>query len=126
MKRALVVGSLAVVFMLPLLALLAQEKTKTEPQKTESKTTEPKTTEPKTSSKTEAKTTEPKKTEKAKAPGKPEMRIEVVQLYNPTGVAVQTGTGDVFIADSGNLRVLRYALRPKPDITDEIVGFSED
>src|SRR5207248_9651254 len=104
MKRLLLIGSVAALIVLP---LWAQEKTKTEPKKT----AEPKTTEPKT----EPKKTEPKKTEKEpakeKAPVGPTLRIEVYNLYNPAGVAVQPTTGDVFVSDSGHLRILRYALK---------------
>src|SRR5437764_14688012 len=79
MKRLLLIGSLAILLVLP---LWAQEKTKTEPKKT----AEPKTTEPKTEpKKTESKTTEPKKGEKEPSkekekPSGPQMQIEVYNL----------------------------------------------
>ena len=51
--------------------------------------------------------------------------LEVVSegLYNPCGVAVQPETGHVFVADSGNLKVVRI-VDGKPQ--DVIVDFGTD
>ena len=51
--------------------------------------------------------------------------VEVVSegLYNPCGVAVQPETGHVFVADSGNLKVVRI-VDGKPQ--DVIVDFGTD
>jgi hypothetical protein len=107
MKRFLLLCSLAASLVLP---VSAQEKTKTEPKKTD----------------------EPKKTEKepSKEPAKPKLQLEIVNLNNPCGVAVQPGKDDdVFISDSGNLRILRYSPdvpRTQDAIRQEITGFSKD
>jgi hypothetical protein len=120
MKRFLLLCSLAAWIVLP---VSAQEKTKTEEPK---KTQEPKkTTEPKKTDKEPSKEKEP-----AKTPAKPQLQLEIVNLNNPCGVAVQPLTGDVFISDSGNLRILRYDPNLKPRTRDairqEITGFSKD
>jgi hypothetical protein len=57
---------------------------------------------------------------------RPRLQVELIELYNPCGVAVQPGTGDVFIADSGHLRILRYKPQPEPTISEEIVEFPRD
>lgn len=67
-----------------------------------------------------------KKKDSAKKAEKPAVKLEVAvtSLLNPCGVAIQTETGHVFIADSGNLRVLRYEKNMTP--TEAIVGFPKD
>ncbi len=53
----------------------------------------------------------------------------VVNLLNPSGLAVQPGTGDVYIADSGASRILRYGLilnSDKHEVTEVITGFPKD
>ena len=47
-------------------------------------------------------------------------------LLNPTGVAVQPGTGHVFIADSGALRVLRVDPANAASAQSAIKGFPKD
>lgn len=87
---------------------------------------EPKQDEP---AQEEPKQEEPKQEDPSAEPAKPEVQDVIRNLYNPTGVAVQPDTGDVFIADSGNLRILRYhmvgmrmGLKPKAVVT----GFPKD
>lgn len=46
-------------------------------------------------------------------------------LNNPTGVAVQPETGDLFIADSGNAKIVRYNVKEKKS-EDVITGFTLD
>lgn len=103
------------------LALAIQAVAQDEPKQDEPKQDEPKQEEPKQE--------EPKQEDPPAEPAKPEMQEVIRNLYNPTGVAVQPDTGDVFIADSGNLRILRYhmvgmrmGLKPKAVIT----GFPKD
>jgi len=100
----------------------AQEKTKTKEPEAK-KTAKPKRTDA-------TKTEKEKETSKEKSAlaGKPQLRPEVTNLYNPCGVAIQPNTGDVFIADSGNLRILRYQanLKPRPKIAEEITDFAKD
>jgi hypothetical protein len=59
---------------------------------------------------------------------KPLLEEEVNNLYNPCGLAIQPGTGDVFIADSGHRRVLRYdpTRKKKEPISEEIIDFPKD
>lgn len=47
-------------------------------------------------------------------------------LYNPCGVAVQPGTGDVFVSDSGALKVVRCAGGKKGAAKAVITGFPQD
>ncbi len=56
------------------------------------------------------------------------MKPLVTNLNNPSGLAVQPDTGDVFISDSGNLRVLRYKPGAPRDerIATVIAGFTKD
>ncbi len=57
-----------------------------------------------------------------------EPEVLVFSLKNPTGVAVQPGTGDVFISDSAAKRILRYhaAEGKKPEADVVIKGFPQD
>ncbi len=49
----------------------------------------------------------------------------VTNLYNPCGIAIQPETGDIYIADSGALRILRYS--PKERVVEEaIIGSPKD
>ena len=56
-------------------------------------------------------------------------RTLVINMYNPCGVAVQPDTGHVYIADSGNQRILRF-VPPKSgqeaSIAEVINGFPKD
>jgi len=54
----------------------------------------------------------------------PEIKVETVVggLFNPAAVAVQPDTGTVFVADSGNLRVIRIV---DGAIQEVITGFSK-
>lgn len=59
---------------------------------------------------------------------KVEVKPVVTSLYNPSGLAVQPETGDVFISDSGNKRVLRLKPAAPRDerISVVISGFTQD
>ncbi len=59
---------------------------------------------------------------------KVEVKPLVTNLFNPCGIAIQPETGHVFIADSGNLRVLRYKPgAPREErISVAISGFPKD
>lgn len=73
--------------------------------------------------KKEANKEEAKKEEK-----KIEATSEVVLkgLYNPCGVAVQPGTGQVFVSDSGALRIVRMDPTKPGEAADAVTGFTKD
>jgi hypothetical protein len=118
MTRLLLLSLLALAVSLP---AVAQDKEKTDPKKSDEKKAEEKKQEEK---KPDDKKPDDKKP--ATKDGKPQLQIEVTNLFNPCGVAIQRRTGDVFIADSGHLRILRYALKPTRKIAEEIVAFPKD
>jgi hypothetical protein len=129
MKRFLLCCSLAVGVVFP---VAAQEKKDPDPKKaaeTKKGDKEPS----KEPAKSDPAKSDPKSTDKAKtgdppkaaSDGKPRLELEIVNLYNPCGVAIQPKTGHVFVADSGHLRILRY----KPadsEIAQEVVQFTKD
>lgn len=57
-------------------------------------------------------------------PATPQIEIETIAegLYNPAGIAIQPGTNHVFVADSGNLRVIRLV---DGKVEDVITGFDK-
>jgi hypothetical protein len=131
MTRLLLLGLLSLAISLP---VVAQEKKTDEKKQDQKKTDEKKSDEKKSDEKktnekkTDEKKTDEKKTDEKKpaADGKPQLTVEVTNLFNPCGVAIQGRTGDVFISDSGHLRILRYALKPTRKISEEIVAFTKD
>jgi len=119
----------------------AEEK-KAEEKKAEEKKAEEKKPEPEEKSKTEEKKPE-KKPEKKAEEKKPEKKPEAKKpaekgieasseevltgLYNPCGVAIQPETGHVFVADSGNLRVVRFdPAADEVEMEEVITGFPQD
>lgn len=81
-----------------------------EPKPEEPKPAEPKPEEPKPAPETPA---------KADSPNGPKVSVVVEGLDNPCGVAVQPGTGTVFVADSGALRIVKIVDgKAEPVVTD--------
>ncbi|GIW90614.1 MAG: hypothetical protein KatS3mg109_1046 [Pirellulaceae bacterium] len=54
----------------------------------------------------------------------PEVKVIVDGLYNPCGVAIQPDTGEIYVADSGNLRVIR--VDKEGNVHEAITGFTKD
>ncbi len=72
---------------------------------------------------------EPAEKKEESKPAGPQVQDIVINLYNPCGVAVQPKTGHVYIADSGNLRLLRFTPgkgEQAPSIAEAVVGFPKD
>lgn len=93
-------------------SLIAQEKTE------ESKPAEQK--------KEEAKPAQAQKAEsEVKIDGADKVKVETIskELFNPCGIAVQPGTGTVFVADSGNLRIMRMV---EGKLKEVITDFPKD
>lgn len=68
---------------------------------------------------------EPEEKPEEKPDDKPEEKVEVVldKLHNPTGLAVQPGTGHLFVADSGAGKVIRVVDGKAQDV---ITDFPSD
>jgi len=56
----------------------------------------------------------------------PEVQVVLEGLDNPCGVAVQPGTGHVFVSDSAALRVMRYVTGDSSRPEAAITGFPKD
>lgn len=54
----------------------------------------------------------------------PQVSVVLNGLYNPCGLAIQPETGDLFVSDSGSLRVIRVGRDGKAH--DVITGFTKD
>jgi hypothetical protein len=63
----------------------------------------------------------------SRAPAEDLVKVETVLsgLNNPTGVAIQPDTGDVFVAVSGDAKVIRYNVKDNKS-EDAVTGFSID
>ncbi len=63
----------------------------------------------------------------SRAPAEDLVKVETVVsgLNNPTGIAIQPDTGDVFVAVSGDAKVIRYNVKDNKS-EDAVTGFSID